>query len=126
MLKKKYILNKTFGPYSPIIQVNNLFFISGQIPIYHRTGVIPDNLYEQTSLALNNIRVLLKKSNLHIRNIVKITIFTTKINQLNEINLSYQEFFNKYTLKYPARSCIGISALPKKVDIEIEAIAAIL
>ncbi|MGI4816640.1 MAG: Rid family detoxifying hydrolase [Janthinobacterium lividum] len=126
MSKKKYVLNTVFGPYSSIIQAKDLYFISGQIPVNKKTGIIPKYISDQTTLALQNIDVILKENHLSIQNIVKITIFTTKMDKLKEINLSYQKFFNKYTKQYPARSCIGISELPQKVYIEIEAIASVL
>ncbi|VFP79241.1 Rid family detoxifying hydrolase [Buchnera aphidicola] len=125
MLKEKNMSNKIFGPYSPIFQINNLFFISGQIPIDKNTGIIPKKISEQTDLILMNIYFLLKNYKLKIKNIIKTTIFTTTMDKLKEINLSYKNFFDKYTDKYPARSCIGVSELPKKVNIEIEAIASI-
>ncbi|VFP83720.1 Rid family detoxifying hydrolase [Buchnera aphidicola] len=124
MLKKKNVSKKIFGPYSPILKINNLFFISGQIPINQNTGTIPKYLSEQTNLVLNNLRILLEENQLSIVNIIKTTIFTTKIDKLKEINLYYKKFFDKYTTIYPTRSCIGVLELPKKVYIEIEAIAS--
>ncbi|VFP85976.1 2-iminobutanoate/2-iminopropanoate deaminase [Buchnera aphidicola (Cinara pseudotaxifoliae)] len=125
MLKTKNILNTVFGPYSSIRQANNLLFISGQIPINKNTKIIPKCISEQTTLALKKINLLLLENQLSVKNIIKITIFTTKMDKLKEINLSYQNFFNKYTNRYPARSCVGVSELPEKVCIEIEAIASI-
>ncbi|VFP77813.1 Rid family detoxifying hydrolase [Buchnera aphidicola] len=126
MSKKKYVLNTVFGPYSSVIRTKDLFFISGQIPVNKKTGIIPKYISDQTTLALQNINLILHENYLSIQNIVKITIFTTQMDKLKEINLSYQKFFNKYTNQYPARSCIGISELPQKVSIEIEAIASVL
>lgn len=119
--KKNYI--QTYGPYSPYIKIDNFLFLSGQIPINKNTGEIPKSLKNQTILTLKNILFCLKKENLHIKNIFKITIFTTKLNQLDEINIAYIKFFKKYTNIYPVRSCIGVSILPKNVFIEIEATA---
>lgn len=124
MLEKKYTLNQKFGPYSTIIKKNNFYFISGQIPINKKTGMIPQSISDQTTLTLKNIFTILQKNQLNIKNIIKITIFTTKLDKLNKINNAYQDFFDQHTTKYPARSCIGVSQLPKKVHIEIEAIAS--
>ncbi|VAX76613.1 Rid family detoxifying hydrolase [Buchnera aphidicola] len=125
MFKKKNTVRKLFGPYSPIIKTDNLFFLSGQIPVNATTGIIPQGVNEQTTLILENIYILLKKNKLKLKNIVKITIFTTKMDKLNEINLSYKKFFKKNNIRYPARSCIGVSQLPKNVAIEIEAVASL-
>lgn len=117
------------GPYTQIIEIKNIIFISGQIPIIPETGIIPNNIYDQTYQALNNIKNLLKLRNLEINNIVKITLFIKNINDLNIINTSYKNFFdinntkNNKLIPLPTRTCIEVSKLPKNAKIEIEAIA---
>lgn len=117
--------NTLFGPYSSAVKVGNFFFTSGHIPINTKNQKIPTKIYDQTYLTLKNIKNLLKQEKIKIKNIFKITIFTTKIEELNEINLSYKKFFDKYNKNYPVRTCIGVNKLPKNVSIEIEAIAYI-
>lgn len=120
-MKKKI---KTYGPYNPCVRSGNLLFLSGQIPIDNNNGLIPNNISDQTLTALCNIKNILKINKLNIKNIIKTTLFTTNLNQLDEINLIYSNFFRKYTNIYPARSCIGVLKLPKNVLIEIEVIAS--
>lgn len=115
--------NTIFGPYSQIVQINNLFFTSGQIPVNQKNKCIPNTISEQTKLVLQNIKKLLINQNLTIKNIIKITIFTTKLDLIKDINLTYKNFFDLYTTNYPVRSCIGVNQLPKNVFIEMEAIA---
>ncbi|CAL4322311.1 2-iminobutanoate/2-iminopropanoate deaminase [Buchnera aphidicola (Chaitophorus populicola)] len=115
---------KVFGPYSQAIKINNLLMISGQIPVDKISENIPKKIIDQTFLALNNIKAIIKKSDFSIKDIIKTTIFTTCLNKINEINYAYKNFFiQENVLTFPARSCIEISKLPKNVKIEIEAIA---
>lgn len=115
---------KAFGPYSQAIKINNLLMISGQIPIDIISGNIPENIHDQTILALNYIKEIIIKSNFSLNNIIKTTIFTTCLNKINDINHIYKKFFiQENVLIFPARSCIEVSKLPKNVKIEIEAIA---
>ncbi|AEH39821.1 hypothetical protein BCTU_240 [Buchnera aphidicola (Cinara tujafilina)] len=115
---------KIYGPYAPYIKSGNLLYISGQIPIDNKNKFIPKNISEQTCLSLKNIKNILNINNLCMKHIIKTTIFTTKLEQLKEINLSYSNFFKKYTNLYPTRSCVGVLNLPKNVLIEIEVIAS--
>lgn len=117
------------GPYTQAIDAGNVIFISGQIPIIPNTGIIPDNIHEQTYQVLENIKNIIKSKNLVINNIVKTTLFIKNINDLPEINNSYEKFFRintsnvNNTFNLPARSCVEVSQLPKNSLIEIEAIA---
>ncbi|WP_075431993.1 RidA family protein [Buchnera aphidicola] len=115
---------KIYGPYTPAIRSGNFLFLSGQIPINKKNGEIPEKISEQTQLSLKNILYILKEHHLCIKNIIKITIFTTELKKLDAINQTYSNFFKKYTKIYPARSCIGVLVLPRNVSIEIEAIAS--
>lgn len=118
------------GPYTNSIDFESLIFISGQIPVDPRTLLIPDNIYDQTYQALKNIQTILQSKELTINNIVKTTLFVCNIDDLFIINKSYKEFFDFYSnhdddtsLRFPARSCVEVSRLPKNVKIEIESIA---
>lgn len=97
--------------------------ISGQIAINPINNKIPKNIDEQTKIVLNNIKTIIESKNLKIKNIVKTTIFTTKLHYINKINTIYKKFFEKYTKNFPARTCVEVSKLPKNSIIEIDAIA---
>ncbi|AEO08158.1 Rid family detoxifying hydrolase [Buchnera aphidicola] len=114
---------KPIGPYSQAIQINNMIILSGQIPIDIISHHIPDNIAEQTYLVLKNIKSILIHAKFEIKDIVKITIFTTTLKKINIINEIYKKFFLDHTSNFPARSCVEVQALPKNVKIEIEAMA---
>lgn len=116
---------QTFGPYSPIKQAQTLFFVSGQVGIDAATGQLPISAADQTHQALQNMQRILKEHNLQLDNVVKTIIFLTDINDFEEVNKAYGQYFSH---PRPARSTVGVAALPSVSDdvatkIEIEAIA---
>lgn len=114
---------KPIGPYSQAIKTKNITMISGQIGIDVISGQIPNSIAEQTYITLKNIKSILISSDLQVKNIIKTTIFTTNLKEINIINEIYEKFFLDNKSEFPARSCVEVQALPKNVKIEIEAIA---
>lgn len=109
------------GPYSQGIKVGNMVFISGQIPIDPDTGnVVEGGIKEQTKRVLENIKAILESIGGSLNNVVKTTVFMVDLGEFSEMNEVYKEYFPNNP---PARSTIQVSALPKNVRIEIEAIA---
>ena len=107
------------GPYSQAIDLGELIYTSGQIPVAP-DGSISDNISEQTRQALENLKAVVEASGSSFDKVVKTTVFITDMAQFGEINAVYADFFSE---PYPARSCVQVAALPKGVSIEIEAIA---
>lgn len=109
------------GPYSTAIMVDNLLFMSGQLPLNPKTGnIVEENIQVQTRQVLENITQLLKLHSFTLSNIVKTTVFLKNMDDFAIFNQIYAEYFSE---KYPARSCVEVSRLPKNSLIEIEAIA---
>lgn len=111
------------GPYNQAIEFNKIIFLSGQIPINPKNNHIKESIADQVIQTLENIKNILEKTNLKIKNIVKTTLFIIDFNDFEVINLTYKNFFTKNQSFFPARSCVQVSKLPKNVKIEIEAIA---
>jgi 2-iminobutanoate/2-iminopropanoate deaminase len=122
---KKKIISTTevpvAGPYSAAVEVNDLIFISGQLPIHPTTGELISDIQQATRQILINIQALLKKTDLDLSHIVKTTIFLKNIKDFQAVNEIYADFFPQQP---PARSTVEVSVLPKGALIEIEAIAA--
>ncbi len=111
------------GPYSQAVQINDLIFVSGQIPIDPVTGkLIRGNISEKTDRIFRNIRSILGEIGLSLNNIVKIEIFMRDITLFTEVNKVYADVFKKSDV-LPARSVVGVISLPKNADIEISCIA---
>ncbi len=111
------------GPYSQGIRVGDLLFIAGQVPFNPETGeFIRGTIAEQTFQCMENIKHIVEAAGGHLGDIVRTTIYLTNIDDFTVVNETYGNFFD---LDPPARTTIGVAALPKGVAIEIDAIAYI-
>ena len=109
------------GPYSQAIEVNNMVYTSGVIPVDPATGVIPEGVEAQAKQALSNLKNLIEAAGADISQVVKTTVFIKEMNDFAKINEIYATYF---TEPFPARSCVEVARLPKDVLLEIEAIVA--
>lgn len=108
------------GPYSQAIEVNNMVFTSGVIPIIPETGeLVTGGIEEQAEQAIGNLAALLAESGVDMENVIKTTVFIKDMNDFTKVNEVYAKYF---TSQFPARSCVEVARLPKDVLIEIEAI----
>ena len=109
------------GPYSQAIQVGNLVYTSGQIPIDPATGwFVEGGIKEQTRQSLLNVKAILEAVGLTMGNVVKTTVFMADMGDFADMNAVYAEFF---TEPFPARSAVAVKSLPKGALVEIEVVA---
>ena len=109
------------GPYSQAIQVGNIVYASGQIPIDPATGSFAEGgIKEQTRQSLTNVNAILEEAGLTLVNVVKTTVFLADIADFADMNSVYAEFFSE---PYPARSAVAVKSLPKGALVEIEVVA---
>ena len=112
---------KAIGPYSQAVGVDNLVFVSGQIPVDPATGVMPDGIEAQTRQSLENIKHILVAAGLDFSNVVKSTVFLVSMADFAGMNKIYAEYFSE---PYPARAAFAVVELPKGAQVEIEVIAS--
>ena len=111
------------GPYSQAMQVGNLIYTSGQVPINPATGsFVEGGIKEQTRQSLLNVKAILEEAGLTMGNVVKTTVFMADMNDFADMNAVYAEFFAE---PYPARSAVAVKTLPKGALVEIEVVAGI-
>ena len=111
------------GPYSQAIQVGNLVYTSGQIPIDPATGAfVEGGIKEQTRQSLLNVQAILAEVGLTMNNVIKTTVFMADMNDFADMNAVYAEFF---TEPYPARSAVAVRTLPKGALVEIEVVGEV-
>lgn len=109
------------GPYSQAIEINDMIFTSGIIPINPANGTLVDaGIEEQTKQVFDNMKGLLEDAGSSLDKIIKTTVFIKNMNDFSRINEVYASYF---TGDFPARSCVEVARLPKDVLIEVEAIA---
>jgi len=109
------------GPYSQAVEVNNMLFDSGQIPIDPQIGkIVQGGIKEQTEQVLRNIEEILKAAGYTFSDVVKSTVFLKDLNDFAQMNEIYARFYSKNP---PARAAFQVAKLPLDVLVEIETIA---
>ncbi len=109
------------GPYSPAVAANGFLFVSGQIPLNPATGeLVTDSFENQVRQTLDNLKSVVESAGITLNEVVKVTIFVVDLANFGELNQIYEEYFSQ---SKPARACVQAAALPKGVDVEIEAVA---
>lgn len=109
------------GPYSQAIKIDGFVFCSGQVGIDPKTGTMTEGIEAQTRQVLDNITAVLASAELNLSHVVKTTIYLTNIADFATVNAIYAERFGTPP---PARSTIGIAALPLGAVVEIEVTAS--
>ncbi|MFU0826038.1 MAG: 2-iminobutanoate/2-iminopropanoate deaminase [Lachnoclostridium sp.] len=111
------------GPYSQAIEINNMIYTSGIIPINPEDGsIVEGDITVQADRVLKSLSALLEDCGTSLDNVVKTTVFIKDMNDFAAMNQVYARYF---TNNCPARSCVEVARLPKDVLIEIEAIASL-
>jgi 2-iminobutanoate/2-iminopropanoate deaminase len=105
------------GPYSPAVRAGEWLVLAGQIGFDPASGQILKGVGDQTRQALANIAAVLADCGAALTDVAKVTVFTTAIGNMAEINDVYSEAFGDHR---PARSTIGVAGLPADASIEIE------
>lgn len=108
------------GPYSQGINVGNMYFFSGQIPLDPETGVMAEGIEAQSHQAFKNVKGLLESQGMNFSNVVKTTVFLDNMDDFTTINDIYATYFVE---PFPARSAVEVAKLPKGALIEVEVIA---
>ncbi|MCE2398160.1 MAG: RidA family protein [Gemmatimonadetes bacterium] len=111
------------GPYSQAVVAGGWIFSSGQIPIDPATGAIPGgSVEEQTELVLGNLAAVLEEAGGGLGTVVRTTVYLSDMIFFGEMNGVYARHFGDHR---PARSTVAVAALPKGVDVEIDATATV-
>ncbi len=108
------------GPYSQAVEVDGLLYTSGQIALDPASGnIVGTTIEEQAEQVMKNLVAVLEAAGSGPEKAVKTLCFLTDINDFAAFN----EIYAKYFTEKPARSCVGVSSLPKGALCEVEVIA---
>ncbi|MBA2347245.1 MAG: RidA family protein [Solirubrobacterales bacterium] len=111
------------GPYSHAVASGGLLFCSGQVPLDPATGeLVHGSLGEQTTRCLENLAVVCAAGGTGLAAAVRCAIYVTDILTFAEVNAAYGAYFAE---EPPARTLIGVAALPLGAAVEIDAIVAL-
>lgn len=114
---------KAIGPYSQGVRASGteLIFLSGQIGLDPKTQeIVQGGVESEARRALENLRAVLESAGLTLDDVVRTTVYLVDLADFARVNAIYASFFTKQP---PARSTIGVAALPKNGRVEIDAIA---
>jgi 2-iminobutanoate/2-iminopropanoate deaminase len=129
MGKSRQIISSTdapqaIGPYSQAVRSGELLFCSGQIPLDPVSGeLVGVTAGEQTRRCLENLGAVCVAAGASLDDAVRLTIYLTDLGAFAEVNEVYGSFFAGEDP--PARVTVGVSALPKGAQVEIDAIVVL-
>ncbi len=111
------------GPYVHAVKVGGLLFCSGQIPLDPRTGdTVGSTAGDQAGRCLENLAAVCQAAGASLGDAVKVTIYMTDMAAFAEVNEVYASFFESSP---PARVAVGVAALPRGVQVEMDAVVAL-
>jgi 2-iminobutanoate/2-iminopropanoate deaminase len=107
--------------YSHVVQVGPQYFMSGLLAQDRQSGaLIGATVGAQAEQILENLQVLMTEFGLGFEHLAIARVFTTRMDQFPEINVAWEKVFNSITAAPPARTSIGVAALPMNALVEIE------
>jgi 2-iminobutanoate/2-iminopropanoate deaminase len=113
---------KPIGPYSQAIMVGDALYVSGQIALDPKTGVLMMNtIEEETHRVLDNLMAILKAADMDSSHVAKCTVFVKDMKQFAAINAVYATYFPEQGA--PARETVEVANLPRFVNVEISCVA---
>ena len=111
------------GPYSQAVRAGNTLWLSGQIPLDPLTKeLVKGDIEVQARRVFENLKAIISAAGAGFDDVVKTTIFLTDLGHFAEVNKVMAEYFRE---PYPARSTVGVAALPRGAQVEVECIVAL-
>jgi 2-iminobutanoate/2-iminopropanoate deaminase len=111
------------GPYSHAVRAGGLLWCSGQIPLDPESGEITGtSAAEQAERCLRNLAAVCEAAGTELSRAVRMTVYMTDLGAFAAVNEVYGRFFES---EPPARVAIGVAALPRGAQVEIDAVVAL-
>ncbi|MCQ4274157.1 RidA family protein [Stutzerimonas degradans] len=110
------------GTYSQAIKAGNIVYLSGQIPLDPKTMELVEGFEAQAVQVFENLKAVAEAAGGSLKDVVKLNIFLTDLGNFATVNEVMGRYFQQ---PYPARAAIGIAALPKGSQVEMDAILVI-
>lgn len=112
---------KAIGPYAQAIRAGGLVYTSGQIGIDPATGaLVPGGIEAQTRRVLENLKAVLAASGSSLEKVLRVTVYLTDLAHFQAMNRIFSEYLDAHR---PARSTVGVAALPVGALVEMDMIA---
>lgn len=111
------------GPYSQAVRCGDTVYISGQIPLDPASGRLVDGDFQvRIRRVLDNLAAVARAAGGDLEQVVRLTVYLTDMDRFAAVNEIFTEYFRE---PYPARAAVGVAALPKGADVEMDAIVVL-
>ncbi|MEJ2454294.1 MAG: RidA family protein [Candidatus Thiodiazotropha sp.] len=111
---------QAIGTYSQAVKVGQTVYLSGQIPLVPETmTLIEGDIEAQIHRVFDNLQAVARAAGGSLADVVKLNVFLTDLNNFAMVNQVMAEYFPE---PYPARAAIGVAALPKDAEVEMDAV----
>ncbi|RMH22376.1 MAG: RidA family protein [Gammaproteobacteria bacterium] len=110
---------QAIGTYSQAIQIGPQTFLSGQIPLDPNSMELVSGQEAQIRQVFDNLNAVAMAAGGSLQDIVKLNIFLTDLEWFSKVNEIMAEYFQP---PYPARAAIGVAALPRGAEVEMDAV----
>jgi 2-iminobutanoate/2-iminopropanoate deaminase len=109
------------GPYSQAVKIDNILYVSGQLPIDPKSGkCVNRKIADQTKRSLSNIKIIREEAGYTMDDVVKSTVYLDDMDDFPGMNEIYMGFFSE---PYPARVALAVKTPPKNALVEKEVVA---
>ncbi|MCU7843947.1 MAG: RidA family protein [Candidatus Thiodiazotropha sp. (ex Monitilora ramsayi)] len=111
---------QAIGTYSQAVKVGQTVYLSGQIPLVPETmEMVEGDIEVQIRRVFDNLQAVARAAGGGLADVVKLNVFLTDLSHFPIVNQVMSEYFAE---PYPARAAIGVAALPKDADVEMDAV----
>ena len=107
------------GTYSQAVKIGNTVYLSGQIPLNPTTMELVEGTPAQIRQVFENLSAVAKAAGGSLTQVVKLTVFLTDLNHFPVVNQVMADYFQE---PYPARAAVGVAALPRGAQVEMDAV----
>lgn len=109
---------KAIGPYSQAVRAGNTIYLSGQTPLDPATGeLVVGDIATQARRVFDNLAAVCAAAGGSLNDTVRVGIYLTDLGDFAAVNAVMAEYFAQ---PYPARSTIGVAALPRGAQVEVD------
>ena len=111
---------QAIGTYSQAVRTGNTVYMSGQIPLVPDTmELVSGDMEAQIRCVFDNLAAVAEAAGGSLADVVKLNVFLPDLGHFALVNEIMAEYFRE---PYPARAAVGVAALPKDAQVEMDAV----
>ena len=111
---------QAIGTYSQAVKCGGTVYVSGQIPLDPKSGqLVTGDIEAQIRRVFDNLQAIVKASGGDFSKVAKVNVYLTDLGNFQTVNKVMSEYFRE---PYPARAAVGVAALPKAAQVEIDCV----